>query len=59
MVACAPLPTTINERVNNGYVFLGAFKLGKGTGTSVRIRTTGANGTVVADSVRFQRTSTA
>lgn len=49
----------INERTSNGYIFLGAFKLSKGTGTSVRIRTTGANGTVVADSVRFQRTSTA
>jgi hypothetical protein len=50
---------TIDERTNNGYIFLGSFKLSRGTSTSVRIRTTGANGTVVADSVRFQRTSTA
>jgi hypothetical protein len=46
---------TVNQRTNNGWVLLGQFNLNKGTGTSVRIVNTGANGTVVADAVRFQR----
>ena len=49
---------TVNEQTNNGYVYLGSFKLDKGTAASVRVVNTGANGLVVADAARFQRTST-
>ena len=49
---------TVNQRTNNGWVLLGSFKLPKGTATAVRVVNDGADGTVVADAVRFQRNST-
>jgi len=48
---------TVDQRSKSGWVQLGQFDFGKGSLTSVRIRNTGADGTVVADAVRFQRTT--
>ncbi len=45
---------TVNQELNNGtWVSLGTFTFNPGTGGSVLISNTGANGYVVADAVRF------
>jgi hypothetical protein len=44
----------VNQELNNGvWVSLGTFTFNSGTGGSVLIRNTGANGYVIADAVRF------
>jgi hypothetical protein len=49
----------VNQRSSTGWVLVGQFNLAKGNSTSVQIRNNGANGRVIADAVRFQRTATA
>lgn len=45
---------TVNQELNNGvWISLGVFAFNSGTGGSVVIRNTGANGHVIADAVRF------
>ncbi len=50
---------SVNQQASTGWVLLGRFNLSQGTVTSVRIGNSGANGRVIADAVRFQRTATA
>ena len=44
---------TVNQRAKGGWVTLGTWALAAGTGNSVTVRTTGTNGYVIADAVRF------
>jgi hypothetical protein len=52
--ATGTTPVTVNEKTNGGqWVSLGTYTFNSGTGGSVTISDTGANGYVIADAVQF------